>query len=51
VLALRRPSPPPPPRIDLAALHLDARGPLDFLLEGPGDPLLTTTPRFDDQGD
>lgn len=56
VLLLRRPRPAPPsgtvaPRVNLAALHVDSRGPLDFLLDVPPDPLLTSTPRFDTKGD
>jgi hypothetical protein len=48
------PAPPPspaPPPMELAALHIDASTPLDFLLRTPGDPLLVSTPRFDAKGD
>jgi hypothetical protein len=38
--------PPAPPR----SLHVDARGPLDFLLQTPGGELLHDTPHFDREG-
>lgn len=52
VLLVRRPHPPsPPPPIVLSSLHVPSRGPLDFLLEMPGEKMLAETPRFDAKGE
>lgn len=44
-------APPPPPPLELSSLRLPSRGPLDFLLQMPGEAMLAETPRFDAKGD